>query len=75
MNTKLLIEQHQTAIEKLGEIRLNEIMRDNLIQSINGVGGRNFPDLKKDWQGALKRCEAEIDELTVDYKCYINSLN
>ena len=74
MNTHELIKQHEKAIEMLEDIQLNEKLKVGLSESINGIGGTNFPDMKKEWQISLVRIESKLGELKVEYRKYMNNL-
>ena len=71
MSTQDKISIHLIAIEKLGEIKVNETMRDSLNYSINGFPGLNFPHLKEDWERQVKELEAKITKLYIDYEIYL----
>ena len=74
MNTHKLIQQHERAIEMLEDIQYNEKLRISLSESINGIGGTNFPDMKREWQISLVRIESKLGELKVEYRKYMNNL-
>ena len=74
MNVPDLIDQHETAIDKLREIGRLEKMRNSLIQDSKGIAGAHFPDKKAEWLKSAERYQERINDAMVDYRIFTRNL-
>ena len=74
MNIPNLLQQHDKAKEILQEIQYKEKAKQTVQDSIDGFGGQNFPEQKKEWQRTVERLQEQIAEMKVDYKMFLNSI-
>ena len=74
MNIQNQLDMHDKAIFKLEDIQSKRKSIVILEQSINGMGGSNFPELIFVWINQVTALESRIKELKVEYKMILNSL-
>ena len=68
MNTKVLINNHEEAIETLQDIATIQRQIDILNDYINGHQGEWWPELRRKWERKRNRRQVIVDELITRYE-------
>ena len=67
-------DQHEKAIEKLYEIQSLENEKQSLIDSAEGIGGYNFPELRLTWIKKANLIEVEIKKQKEQYNLILKTI-